>query len=545
MAQTAKYAMENEIGCGFMGSLFHLKGLLRPKNTVMLEVGGGSPHSKKRQPLAGENFSGQNPPEKKPIPVRRPRVSDAARKSSSSSSNNSGSNKSSQLTVPSLTKPPADEELSLALSDQAKFDPNGAHYRASTGNVMLLGHLGNIKQLKRDSTSDLPKVNIAKKVETGQHQLLGNIVRNSPRNKSNPDVIKSLGNEKYKQGKYEEALALYDRSISVDPTKACYYSNKSAALVELGRFVEAVFVCREAIRIDSSYLNAHFRLAKLYLRLGEAEEAINHYKCSGRKSGPENILRAQDLKNCLDKCIEARNLGDWKKLLNETNIAFSLGSDSAPQIYAMKAEALIGLRLHEEAYKVIQNAPMFTTELYAELFGSSVTAGLLQVHALVYMANGRFEDAAGAVEQALKLDNCSNSIKLTAERVRCVGSARINGNRLFKGSRYSEALVSYNKGLEKDPHNSVLLCNRGACRYKLGQYEKAVEDCTAALVLRPSYSKARLRRANSNAQLEKWGAAIQDYEMVMQEIPGDEDVSAAFSEAKIQLNKMHNTSGSY
>lgn len=41
-------------------------------------------------------------------------------------------------------------------------------------------------------------------------------------------------------------------------------------------------------------------------------------------------------------------------------------------------------------------------------------------------------------------------------------------------------------------------------------------------------------------QLEKWEAAIQDYEALMQEIPGDEVVSAALLESKIQLNKLHN-----
>lgn len=57
----------------------------------------------------------------------------------------------------------------------------------------------------------------------------------------------------------------------------------------------------------------------------------------------------------------------------------------------MKAEALMGLHRHEDAHTVIQNAPHFNMELYAGLLGSSVTAaaGVLEVHALVYIANGR------------------------------------------------------------------------------------------------------------------------------------------------------------
>lgn len=49
----------------------------------------------------------------------------------------------------------------------------------------------------------------------------------------------------------------------------------------------------------------------------------------------------------------------------------------------------MGLHRHEDAHTVIQNAPHFNVELYAGLLGSSVTAGVLEVHALVYIANGR------------------------------------------------------------------------------------------------------------------------------------------------------------
>ncbi|KAK6130655.1 hypothetical protein DH2020_035630 [Rehmannia glutinosa] len=382
---------------------------------------------------------------------------------------------------------------------------------------MLLGHLGNLKQQqqgKGKSSKADPKCGNVNK----NPPQLGNILHNpiNPINRFNADAVKSLGNEKYKQGKYEEAVALYDRRfLSIRTRRA---TTATRAGVDWIRPVRGGrFAVQEAIRIDSSYHNAHFRIANLYLRLGVVEEAVIHYRCSGRKAGPEDDARAKNIKNCLDRCIEAQNHGDWRKLLDESQIAVSLGADAAPQ-----REALMKLHRHQEAYTVLQNAPHFSTELYAEFLGSTATAGLLQVRALVYMANGRFEEAVSAVEQALRLDSGNNSMKLTAERIRSVALARLNGNRLFKGSRFSEALIAYNKGLEIDPYNSVLLCNRAACRSKLGQYEKAVEDCTAALLL------------------EKWEAAIEDYEVLMQETPGDEEVNAALLEAKIQLNKLQN-----
>jgi DnaJ family protein C protein 7 len=90
---------------------------------------------------------------------------------------------------------------------------------------------------------------------------------------------------------------------------------------------------------------------------------------------------------------------------------------------------------------------------------------------------------------------------MVMRKARAVAGARSKGNELFKTSRFAEACVAYGEGLEHDPYNSVLLCNRAACRSKLGQFDKAIEDCSAALNVRPSYSKARLRRADCNAKV--------------------------------------------
>lgn len=117
------------------------------------------------------------------------------------------------------------------------------------------------------------------------------------------------------------------------------------------------------------------------------------------------------------------------------------------------------------------------------------------------LCSNRFDDAVAAAQRAAKLDPNSKEASMILKKARGVAASRSNGNQLFKAARYSEACIAYGEGLNHDAYNAVLLCNRAACRSKLGQCQKAVEDCNAALRIRPSYTKARLRRADCYAKV--------------------------------------------
>lgn len=455
-------------------------------------------------------------------------------------------------------------ELDSMIADHQRSKVSNTLVRASSSNVMLFGHLGNLRHpgAGNSNSNNLPNstTNVLEYLpmtarETGSIPN-GSIVRKANEKETqnpkeqpvslcralskrlDPEELKVMGNEEYKKGRFAEALALYDRAIALDPDKAAYRSNKSAVLTSMGRLLDAIFECREAIRIDSFYQRAHHRLATLYLRLGEAEKALYHYKQSGTEANSNEIVQAQALQTHLNKCNEARKLKDWQTLLQEIGSAISSGADSAPQIFALQAEALLKLRRHQEADTTLTNGPAFDVDDCTKFFGSNGNAHLLLIRAQVDMAAGRFEEAVVAAQRAARLDSSNKEVSAVVRRARAVSSARLNGNELFKASKFVEASVAYGEGLEQDPHNSVLLCNRAACRSKLGQYEKAVEDCTNALNVRPSYSKARQRRADCNAKLERWEAAIQDYEVLIRETPGEEEVGRALFEAQVQLKKQ-------
>lgn len=178
-------------------------------------------------------------------------------------------------------------ELESMIADHQKARGSSTLVRASSSNVMLFGNLGNLRQggagagatvtsntntnpnpnntNGRYSTSVIGNVVTKKQSEDTEKQPEGSLCR-AISTRMDPEELKILGNEDYKNGRFAEALSLYEAAISIDPNKASYRSNKSAALTALGRLLEAAFECREAIRIDPHYQRAHNRLATLYVR---------------------------------------------------------------------------------------------------------------------------------------------------------------------------------------------------------------------------------------------------------------------------------------
>lgn len=166
-----------------------------------------------------------------------------------------------------------------AMNSHQQLNEHKPHIRLSLSNGAVLG---NLKQagsgnLSANNSPRLKEMNSSPKLggsSTGSNNM-GNIIRRNScefrqiqglRGRLEPDVLKSMGNEAYKKGNYEEALALYDRAIDLDSENAVYYSNKGAALIALDRLMEAIEECKKALKIQPSYQRAHHRLATTYLR---------------------------------------------------------------------------------------------------------------------------------------------------------------------------------------------------------------------------------------------------------------------------------------
>ena len=96
------------------------------------------------------------------------------------------------------------------------------------------------------------------------------------------------------------------------------------------------------------------------------------------------------------------------------------------------------------------------------------------------------------------------------ERKEFATKLKVAGNKAYGDKSYNDAIELYGKAVLCKP-DPIFYSNRAACYNALGDWEKVVEDTTAAINLDNEYVKALNRRANAYEHLEKYSEALLDY----------------------------------
>ncbi|MEO0180506.1 MAG: tetratricopeptide repeat protein [candidate division WOR-3 bacterium] len=79
------------------------------------------------------------------------------------------------------------------------------------------------------------------------------------------------------QGRYEEAIGLYLEAIKLYPSFKEAYNNMGVAYSLLGDTTSAIRAFREAIGIDSLYIDPLLNLASCYAGMGLGDSAVKYY----------------------------------------------------------------------------------------------------------------------------------------------------------------------------------------------------------------------------------------------------------------------------
>ncbi|XP_068659737.1 outer envelope protein 64, chloroplastic [Aristolochia californica] len=98
-----------------------------------------------------------------------------------------------------------------------------------------------------------------------------NLSSNALSQEESAEFAKEKGNNAFKERQWQKAISFYSEAIKLSGKNATYYSNRAAAYLELGSFLQAEADCSAAIDLDKKNVKA-------YLRRGTAREMLGYYK---------------------------------------------------------------------------------------------------------------------------------------------------------------------------------------------------------------------------------------------------------------------------
>jgi tetratricopeptide (TPR) repeat protein len=87
-----------------------------------------------------------------------------------------------------------------------------------------------------------------------------------------------------------------------------------------------------------------------------------------------------------------------------------------------------------------------------------------------------------------------------------------SGYRYLENGQYDKAIEEYTKAISIKPNNDDYYYYRGIVYYKTGQYDKAIKDFTTAILLNSLYYGAYLNRGNAYVEKGEFGKAMKDYD---------------------------------
>ncbi|XP_053690016.1 small glutamine-rich tetratricopeptide repeat-containing protein beta-like [Sabethes cyaneus] len=112
---------------------------------------------------------------------------------------------------------------------------------------------------------------------------------------------------------------------------------------------------------------------------------------------------------------------------------------------------------------------------------------------------------------------------VTPERKQEAENMKNEGNRLMKEEKFQEALNMYSKAISLDATNPVFYCNRAAAYNRMGDYQRAANDCRMSLRYDPNYSKAFGRLGLAYSKMNKHEQALEAYQNALRIDPNNED----------------------
>lgn len=350
----------------------------------------------------------------------------------------------------------------------------------------------------------------------------------------NAESFRQEGNELFKQKNYTGAVEKYTDGINADSSNPLLYGNRSAALMALNKFPEALQDAKTAVGLDQSNTKAQLRLAKLTGLNGDPQEALRLYSSITPPPPQGDTLPFLEMQ---------RNLSQAGNLSGKSAY-FAL--EAAKRLLGRGVEPPYSWRLQEAKILMEIGRGAEAESLAVALLREKQTPEALVLRGKLILQNsGEVETAVAHFRQALQLDPDNADAKRLFKEVKAIEAFKSEGNDAFKARNYRSASEKYTQSIDLCVSSGItgsstlckLYSNRASARSALGEHAEALDDCEKSLEIDPTFVKPMRLRARTLFQLEKWEDSIQAFKKVLETDPQDQRVRSELRSAELEFKK--------
>ena len=237
-----------------------------------------------------------------------------------------------------------------------------------------------------------------------------------------PGVFNNLGLALNSLGRYEEALASFDRAVAAEPNDVNMWGNRADVLSRMRRYEDALESCQKALSLNGDDARVLGIRGYVYNVLGRYEDALQYF----------------------DRALRLR--------------------PDTPDAWDRQGDALMHLREPARALESYENALKFRPNHFHALSSRG--------DALQHL--GRFEEAVASYDLAIGVRPTSGAT--WARR----------GQALFSLKRFSEAAASYERARSLDPQDYEAYAQQAFSLVQTNELDRALEASDTAVSLAPT-----------------------------------------------------------
>ncbi|MBN2050328.1 MAG: tetratricopeptide repeat protein [Spirochaetales bacterium] len=423
-----------------------------------------------------------------------------------------------------LVQYPKSPDLHLFLGNiktrQDQFDAAVSHYRDAI-------------QLKPDNAEAFNNLSVAFKMKGELKAAVAAAEKAYALNPRRADIAYNLGNIYKQAGRVKEAVDYYKLALQGDPGFIPVYNNLGNLYEKTGKHNLAEELYRQGLEQDENNPMLRYNLGVALDNTGEYEKSLEEYR-RAQKSRPgwtDNLNNLAVTLQRLGKPEEAQRLFqralemDPKnpKLNNNLGVLYTeLGRyDEAENYYkrALSSDAgyskpLINLGHLDEKTGQYEKAIEHFTAL-AEADPRNTRLQLDLAEALIH--EKRLKEAGGIIIRTEKMEPDNPLVPLT------------KGNWYVAAGKKKKALHQYLKALSLDESNTDARMRLALLYKELKKYEKAIAEVSHILLKKPDSFAPRLLLGELYLEQNLYREALEIFETLDREYPGNEDVLTALT----------------